>query len=81
MSTHPVQLNVPLSFNQLFELARQLSPKEKIRLGSMLWDDTDEADVNIPEEHRKEVMRRIEKLEQHPESCLTWEDIESRIRL
>lgn len=81
MNTHHIQLNVPLSFTQLIDIARQLSPKEKIRLGSILWDETDETKTDIPEEHKQEVRNRIKEMEEHPESRLTWEEIESKIRL
>ena len=80
MSTH-VQLNVPVSFSQLINIARQLSPKEKIRLGSVLWDETDEMEIDIPLEHQEEVRRRIKEAEKHPEDRLTWEEIESKIKL
>ena len=36
MSTQHIQLNVPLSFNQLIELVKQLSPKEKLQLSGVL---------------------------------------------
>ena len=81
MNTHQIQLNVPLSFTQLLNVARQLSPKEKIRLGSVLWDDTDEIGIDIPEAHKQIVRNRIKEMEEHPESRLTWEEIESKIRL
>jgi hypothetical protein len=35
----------------------------------------------IPQEHKEIVLNRIQQLENHPERCLTWEDIDSKIRL
>jgi len=81
MNTHHIQLNVPLSFTQLLNVARQLTPMEKIRLGSVLWDETNENEIDIPEAHKQEVRNRIKEMEEHPESRLTWEEIESKIKL
>jgi len=81
MNTHHIQLNVPLSFTQLVDVARQLSLKEKIRLGSFLWTEIDENEIDIPEAHKQEVRNRIKEMEDHPESCLSWEEIEAKIRL
>ena len=49
MSTQHIQLNVPLSFNQLVEVVQQLSTKEKLQLGRILWDETKEEEIDIPE--------------------------------
>jgi hypothetical protein len=81
MGTQHIQLNVPLSFNQLIDIIRQLSPKEKQQLSSVLWDETREEDIVIPEEHKKIVRQRLKRMEEHPESCLSWEDIERKIKL
>ena len=81
MNTHHIQLNVPLSFTQLLNVARQLTPLEKIRLGSVLWDETNENEIDIPEAHKQEVRNRIKEMEEHPESRLTWEEIESKLKL
>lgn len=37
--------------------------------------------IDIPEEHKEIVRRRIQRMEEHPESCLSWEDIERKIKL
>jgi hypothetical protein len=81
MGTQHIQLNVPLSFNQLIDIIRQLSPKEKQQLSSVLWDETREEDIVIPEEHKKIVSQRLKRMEEHPETCLSWEDIERKIKL
>ena len=81
MNTHHIQLNIPLSFTQLVDITRQLSSKEKIRLGSVLWDEIVETDIDIPEVHKREVRNRIKEMDEHPESRLSWEEIESKIRL
>ena len=81
MSTQHIQLNVPLSFNQLVDVVQQLSTKEKLQLGSILWDETKEEEIDIPEEHKKIVGQRLKRMEEQPESCLSWEDIERKIKI
>ena len=81
MSTQHIQLNVPLSFNQLVDVVRQLSPNEKLQLSSILWDETKDEEIDIPEEHKQIVGQRLKRMEEQPESCLTWEDIERKIKL
>ena len=38
-------------------------------------------DISIFEEHQEIVRKRIQRMEEHPESCLNWEDIERKIKL
>ena len=38
-------------------------------------------DLIIPEEQQEIVRKRIQRMEEHPESCLNWEEIESKIKL
>ena len=38
-------------------------------------------DISIPAEHKEIVHKRIQHMEEHPESCLSWEDIERKIKL
>lgn len=47
MSTQYIQLNVPLSFNQLVDVVQQLSTKEKLQLGSVLWEETKEDEIGL----------------------------------
>ena len=81
MDTQHIQVKVPLSFNQLIDIVRQLSPKEKQKLSSVLWDEVKEDEINIPEEHKKIVRQRLKRMEEHPENSLSWEDIEHKIKL
>ena len=37
--------------------------------------------IDIPEEHKEIVRSRIQKMEEQPESCLSWEDIDRKIKL
>jgi hypothetical protein len=81
MDTQHIHLKVPLNFDQLIDIVRQLSPKEKQQLSSVLWEETREEEIVIPEEHKKIVKQRLIRMEEHPESCLSWVDIERKIKL
>jgi putative addiction module component (TIGR02574 family) len=81
MNTQRIQLNIPLNFNQLIDIVKQLSPKEKQHLSSVLWDEVSEEEIDIPESHKKLVRKRLKNMAEKPESCLSWEDIERKIKL
>lgn len=81
MNTQHIQLKVPLSVDQLIDIVRQLSPKEKQKLSSVLWDETMEEEIFIPEGHKKIVRQRLKRMEENPETSLSWEDIERKIKL
>jgi len=81
MNTQHIQLKVPLSVDQLIDIVRQLSPKEKQKLSNVLWDETREEEVFIPEEYKKIVRQRLKRMEESPETSLSWEDIELKIKL
>lgn len=52
-----VNLNIDLSFKQLADAVKQLSPEEKLMLNDVLWDES----IEIPEEHQTLVLGRIQK--------------------
>jgi putative addiction module component (TIGR02574 family) len=81
MNTQNIKLNVPLSFNQIIDIVQQLSPKEKTQLITLLWDATDDKDIVITEKHQNIVRNRLKKMEELPESGLSWEEIEKKIKL
>jgi hypothetical protein len=81
MNTQHIQLNVPLSFKQIIEIVKQLSPNEKQQLSEVLWTEENFNNIVIPENQKKIVRERLKRMEEHPESCLTWEDIERKIKL
>lgn len=71
---------MPLNVDQLIEIVRQLSPKEKQKLSSVLWDETKEEDIFIPEGHKKIVRQRLKRMAENPETNLSWEDIDHKIK-
>jgi tyrosyl-tRNA synthetase len=54
------------------ELIKSLSYITNIEKNSIL---------DIPEEHKQLVRERIEKYKNSPESYMTWEDIENKLKL
>ena len=71
---------LPLNFNQLFELVRQLPDKEKQQLIGLLKQEQEET-IPIPEEHKKLVRQRIKYYNQHPEELLDWDTAKKRLKL
>mgnify|MGYP002348555929 FL=1 len=79
MNTQHIQLNIPLSFKQLVDIVKQLSPSEKQQLSEVLWTEQNIDDIEIPEEHKQIVRERIKKYEKNQDSYLSWDDIERKI--
>jgi len=79
MNTQPVQLNIPLSFEQVLEIVKQLPPSEKQQLSEVLWTEQIINDIIIPEEHKQIVRERIKKYENSPDSYLSLNDIETNM--
>jgi hypothetical protein len=70
-----LQLNVNLSFQQLVEVIKQLSPKEKLKLHDVIWND----DTDIPSEHQKIVLDRIQKSKENPDRMLDWYEASKKL--
>jgi Putative addiction module component. len=81
MNSQSVQLNVPLDFNQLISLVKQLSPREKLKLESLIWSETDEKDIEISTTHKQIVFERLQKMNANSAECKSWEDIERNLNL
>lgn len=79
MNAQHVQLNIPLSFKQVVDIVKQLSPSEKQQLSEVLWTEQNIDDIVIPEEHKQIVRERIKKYESSPNSYLSWNDIERKM--
>ena len=79
MAAQHGQLNISLSFKQVVDIVKQLSPSEKQMLSEVLWMEQDIDDIVIPEEHKQIVRERIKKYENSPDSYLSWEDIEHKM--
>ena len=59
-----------------------LSPAEKLQLVEDLWDDlaADPSQVPVHDWQREELDRRRARLESNPESGLSWEEVQARVR-
>lgn len=79
MNSQPVQLNIPLSFEQVLEIVKQLSPSEKQQLSEVLWTEQNINNISIPEEHKQIVRERIKKFENSPDSYLSLHDFETKM--
>jgi hypothetical protein len=79
MNDQNAPYNISLSFRQVVDLVRQLSPSEKQLLSEVLWTEQNIDDIVIPEEHKQIVRERIKKYENSHGSYLSWDDIERKM--
>jgi hypothetical protein len=63
-------ISINLSFQQLAEVVRQLSPSDKIKLNEVIWSEN----IAVPTEHQKLVLDRMNKAKQKPEMMLDWNE-------
>lgn len=66
-----IKLNIDLNVNQLIEAAKQLSPKDRLKLNDAIWNH----DMVIPIEHQKIVLERKAKAKTNPERLLDWDEV------
>jgi hypothetical protein len=79
MSTQQILLNVPVSFEQVIDLVKQLSPAEKQQLSEVLLTEQSTDDIEIPEDQKEIVRERIKKYEDMTGSYFTWNEIEQKL--
>lgn len=65
-----ISVNINLSFKQLVEAVKQLSPEEKLLLNDILWNES----MEIPEEHQTLVLSRKQKADQNPDRLVDWDE-------
>ena len=56
-------LNINLTFTQLLEAVKQLSPREKLELNEVIWNQ----DMEIPLEQQALVLQRKQDSEENPD--------------
>lgn len=78
MQTNHYNLNIPLNFNQVVDIVKQLSPKEKTKLKEVLEG---EQDIIISEEHKSIVRQRMKASEANPSRLLNWDEVKHKIKL
>ena len=61
-----------LTFQQLLDIIKQLTPEERMRINDAIWDE----DMDIPAEHQALVLVRIKNAHKNPEnsSVEKWSD-------
>lgn len=72
MSTTANQLHLPLSFNQLFELVKQLPAEQKKKLIKVLQKEST-VNEDIPEQHKALVRERIKNSKDS--ELLDWDKV------
>jgi hypothetical protein len=71
---------LPIDFDQLFELVKQLPAEEKQQLIALLKQEQEEH-IPIPEQHKKLVRRRIKHYKKHPEELVDWATAKKKLKL
>jgi hypothetical protein len=61
---------VELSFGQLKEVVKKLSPSEKLELSEVIWAE----DMSIPIEHQNIVNERVAEYNNNLEVLVDWDD-------
>ncbi len=79
MDSQSIQLNVPLSFNQVVDIVRQLSPTERSMLKEVLKETDDIEKQPIPEEHKNIVRQRMKSSEEDPSRLINWDEVKHKL--
>ena len=61
---------------------QQLSKEEKIEVVQMLWDDIarNQNQVDIPEEHKRILDQRLEKMQEGKAKFKSWDEISKKYK-
>jgi putative addiction module component (TIGR02574 family) len=57
----------------------KLSDVEKIIISEKIWDSIDKNNYTLPQSHKIELDRRIEKIEAGKETFNTWNEVKKEI--
>lgn len=71
-----LNINENIDFDQLLVVIKQLSPADKIKLNEFMWQENFE----IPIEHQKLVLERIEKSKFDTKRMLDWEEASKTLK-
>jgi hypothetical protein len=69
------KINIQVNFQQIVEAVKQLTPKEKLKLNELIWDES----TPIPVEHQQLVMGRVKSAQDNPESMLDWDEVSGKL--
>lgn len=70
-----IKLNIDLSVSQLIEAVKQLSPKDRLKVNDAIWNE----DMEIPVEHQRIVIGRMERAKINPERLLDWDEVSKKL--
>lgn len=68
-------LNIPLSFNQIIDLIKQLPKTQQKKIVSLIQQ---QEDFEVPEWHKKIVLDRIKNSK--PEDYIDWKDFKKELK-
>lgn len=68
-------INVPLSFNQIIDLIKQLPKTQQKKIVSLIQEQDD---FKVPEWHKKIVLDRIKNSK--PEDYINWKDFKKELK-
>jgi hypothetical protein len=71
------KIKIQINFQQIVEAVKQLSPKEKLKLNELIWNDNSA----IPMEHQELVNERISEARKKPETLLDWDEVSKHLTL
>lgn len=66
-----IKLNIALSVNQLIEVVKQLTPKDRLKVNDAIRNE----DIEIPVKHQLIVLDRMRKSKANPEMLLHWDEV------
>lgn len=69
-----INVNIDLSFQQLLEVVKKLTPKEKLLFNDVLWTEN----MEIPAAHQTLVLGRIKMAKQNPERLMDWDEVSKK---
>lgn len=66
---------INLNINQLLEAIKQLSPKDRLTVSDAIWNE----EIEIPVEHQKLVLERVEKAKNNSGRLLDWDEVSKKL--
>ena len=74
-------INISLSFNQVVDIVKQLSPIEKKKLKKVLQaEDQVVEHIEVSEEQQRLVMQRFDSVRKNPERLLDWDEAKKSLK-
>ncbi len=56
-----------------------LSVDERLSIVEKIWDSIDQSDIPVPESHKPELDRRLERFKNFESKFFTWEEIQKEL--